>query len=841
MRGDKRQVRRRKNPLLFLTACITPHPSLATRHFSLSSHTVKTTKVNVPTGSKINGEIPSPKPLRQPAFLASAILLLILVCWTYSNHFENPFEFDDAHTIVNNTAIRHLKNIPDFFTDTTSSSTLPANRAYRPGLTALNAIDYAIQNRMNELVRKDSLGKAARFQKMFCPLWMAKVKAGTAETINPFWYHVSIFLTYLFLGFLFFHFLHYIFRKTFPEIKYAHWAALIGTGWFMVHTANAETINYIISRDDSFSTMMVIFAFVIYFFSEVSRKYLLFLIPIFLGYFVKEPTVMFAPLLLVFLWLFGDLDKNRTRLYLQVGVSFALAGFLFLLSKEMTPKHHTYGGGDWSTYIFTQAFVIEHYFNSFLLPANLSADTDWTLVNSPFDDRVVAGFFFIVAMLVVAWKCSKRKETKPIAFGILWFFIALAPTSIFPLSEVLNDHRPFFAYVGLIIAFVTGGILLFNRFMETEKKNIAKIAFPAFAVVILFSHAYGAHHRNQVWSSGESLWKDVTEKSPGNGRGWMNYGLSLMGRTSKDTAYIRQSMDSAIICLNRALSIYPNYSYANINMGLAQSKIGNDRGAEAYYTKAVLVDPYNPECYYYYGLYLLKMNRGDEAKTILNKGLAISPAHEGINLILASLNANNLVSPLDAARNLAKQNPTADNYLNLSLQLYNAGLFSESAQAAEQCVRIKPDYVLGYNNICAAFNKIGEWDSAVAAGKKAVDLDPKNQLSQNNFAFALQSKNHFDQLEADAKKNPTYNAWINLSLEWYNASNFKKSMVAAEEATMINPNDVIGWNNICAAANKIGDWDRAIVAGEKALKINPNYEQAKNNLAVAQQGKKGVK
>jgi len=42
------------------------------------------------------------------ALLAGALLA------AYANHFYNSFHFDDAHTIVNNAAIRALRNIPLF-------------------------------------------------------------------------------------------------------------------------------------------------------------------------------------------------------------------------------------------------------------------------------------------------------------------------------------------------------------------------------------------------------------------------------------------------------------------------------------------------------------------------------------------------------------------------------------------------------------------------------------------------------------------------------------------------------------------------------------------------------
>jgi len=55
-------------------------------------------------------------------------LLLAGVLGAYSNHFQNEFHFDDSHTIVNNAFLRDLKNIPRFFTDATTFSSLPANQ-----------------------------------------------------------------------------------------------------------------------------------------------------------------------------------------------------------------------------------------------------------------------------------------------------------------------------------------------------------------------------------------------------------------------------------------------------------------------------------------------------------------------------------------------------------------------------------------------------------------------------------------------------------------------------------------------------------------------------------------
>lgn len=75
-----------------------------------------------------------------------AVLVLIAILAAYSNHFQNSFHFDDAHTVANNAAVRELRNIPLFFRDATTFSALPANQSYRPLVSTLLAEPYWLGN-----------------------------------------------------------------------------------------------------------------------------------------------------------------------------------------------------------------------------------------------------------------------------------------------------------------------------------------------------------------------------------------------------------------------------------------------------------------------------------------------------------------------------------------------------------------------------------------------------------------------------------------------------------------------------------------------------------------------
>jgi tetratricopeptide (TPR) repeat protein len=627
--------------------------------------------------------------------LLSILLITFLV---YENHFNNTFHFDDFHTIVDNLYIRDIKNIPSFFSNAQTTSTLPANQAYRPGLTTLNAIDFYLAGK---------------------------------PTPEPFMFHVNIFLCFLILGILcYFIFLHLL-QNSLKNCQNTNFA-LFATAWFLLHTANAETINYIIARSDSFSTLTIALSFVLYFYFPKSHKFYLYFLPSFLGFFVKELTMMFIPLLGVYKLLFEQklsvkqwFSSKFFTVFKQVALPLLLSITLFLFSRTKTPTQWDSGGAGMLQYLFTQPFVMFHYAYNFVLPINLVVDSDWNII--PFrDDRVLAGLLFVLGLLIVAYKCSFNLKNRPITFGILWFFIALLPTSsIFSFAEVLNDHRTFFPYIGLFIACSTyfRNIIVELRLIE---KTTSKWAIITAGCIFLTIHGYGTRQRNKIWATEELLWQECTIKAPNNGRGWMNYGLALMQKGD----YI-----NAIFCFQRTLTILPSYAYGYINMGIAKGALGDKIIAEANFKKGIELNPSVPEAYNYYAQFLLKTGRIDEAKQILQKGLSLSKNHQ----ILLNTQLSLKLRPIGVVKR-AKVNPTPENYLNLSLEYYNKRDFQRCINAANEALKLRPNYDLAYNNICAAYNRLGDFEKAIKIGEKGLKINPNNQLLSGNLLEAYQKK-----------------------------------------------------------------------------------------------------
>ncbi len=637
-----------------------------------------------------------------------SLLALVLLILAYSNHFNNPFEFDDEHTISNNLAIRKLSNIPTFFKDATTTSTLPKSQAYRPGLTTLNAIDFAI---------------------------------GGKETPDPFYFHLSIFLSIIVLGICIFFFSKQLLQAHL-NAKHTFLAALITATLFCVHTANSQTINYIISRDDSFSTLMVVLGFVLYLYFPLAKKYYLYLLPVILGFLVKEPAIMFAPLLMVYQLVFENKTSetkhpfhfsNLIVAFKTSFVAFAVLLGLFAFSQYMTPKTWTSGNLDRWEYLMSQPYVFIHYFNNFFLPFNLVIDTDWDFVKSITDDRFIIGFAFVIALVIIIFKTAKKHPI--IAFGLAWFLLSLLPSSsIIPLAEVLNDHRPFFGYIGLSLVSVYCLAYLYNRYKD---KYPLRVSYMTLTPVILILHSIGTYQQNKIWNSGEGVWKEATIKSPKNGRAWMNYGNALMARGAYTEAQV---------AFDKALDVWPYYPYIFINRAVLRSVTNQDAEAEQDFKKALQLDNENPETYVCYGRFLLKRNRYEEALALLTQGYNKSVKHAELNSLKAeaSLHVTNPQEftqlKINEALEHVKQNTTHETYLELSLAYYNASQFEACIKACMESLKLKSDYALAYNNMCSAYNQLKQWDKAIDAGNKGLQIEPQNELIKGNLKIALAGK-----------------------------------------------------------------------------------------------------
>src|SRR5580700_3396896 len=199
---------------------------------------------------------------------AAVAVLLLAVLAAYANHFHNEFHFDDFHSVTGNVFLQDLRNIPRFFTDPGTSSTMPDHAVYRPLVSTSLAIDY-------------------RLGHGFQPLYF--------HLSTFFWFAVQLVL------------MVFLFRRI-MDLADPHpsnfWTALFATACYGLHPANAETVNYIVQRADLYCTLGVVAGLLWFAARPAQRKYGWYLIPVLAACLSKAPALIFPLILLAFVWLF---------------------------------------------------------------------------------------------------------------------------------------------------------------------------------------------------------------------------------------------------------------------------------------------------------------------------------------------------------------------------------------------------------------------------------------------------------------------------------------------------------------------------------------------------------
>ena len=124
------------------------------------------------------------------------------------------------------------------------------------------------------------------------------------------------------------------------------------------------------------------------------------------------------------------------------------------------------------------------------------------------------------------------------AFGILFWFVVLSPTSSFvPVNDLAVEHRVYLASLGPFLAVTVGADALLHRMLAGRRASApaarARLAGPARA-------GARARLRARVWDSAEALWREAASSSPDNpgpGRTWpWNSSVGAIARGA-ETAY----------------------------------------------------------------------------------------------------------------------------------------------------------------------------------------------------------------------------------------------------------------------------------------------------------------
>lgn len=672
------------------------------------------------------------------AVLAVA-LCVAAAALAYGNSLSNDFALDDSHTIESNAWVRSLANVPRYFADASTFSTLRTNVDYRPLLQTTYAVDYAL----------------------------AGYDVRTWRATNLL-LHVVTALAVFFLG-----------RRLFgsravvpvpgvpPEAGDV--GALVAALLFAVHPVGSGCVNYISARSSGLVAALVLPAVVLYLRAladpPARGAWLGALVLLALGILTKIEAVSLVPVLFLADVLLDPAKQDRPllrraldgalwrRLWPFVVVALAL-GVLWWSRTGLADSSTRAGAGVTpGVYLLTQLRAWWYYVGLLGAPLDLVADDPtYPLSHSILEPRVLLALGAWIAVVVLALAAARRVPAA--TFLVLAFFVWLAPhSSVVPLAEPVNEHRPYLPLTGVVLLASVALAAVVWRVAARPKLVIALLLAILLVPLVLLTRA-----RNLDWRNAETLWADTARKAPASPRAQMNYGLALMRRGAYAEAEAR---------FREAARLAPGYALAQTNLGIVLAAQGRDDDARHAFDAAVAIAPSSDAPYYWRGRFraqrgesdaaiadfeqaarfsaapfrewaalaelLQDTGRTDEADAYAARAAAIDAASlpreraEFRASLLASAHARTSSAPDGAPTPAAPApDPRAVAIMNDGVELMRAGRFTEADSRFRRALEIAPSYDLAMTNlgiVLAARGRIGE---AHTAHDRAAELAPSS-------------------------------------------------------------------------------------------------------------------
>lgn len=522
------------------------------------------------------------------------LTILLLGVLAYSNTLESPFVYDDGESILHNPVIQDISNF---------SPGGPGYESYPRRW--IGYFTFAVNYHFGGL--------------------------------NVSGYHFFNLTIHLITGLLAYSFVSLTFRTPYMTgsrlSSQAPMIGLLAALFFVIHPVQIQAVTYIVQRLTSLCTLFYLLALILYiqarlqFESRTPR-------PAPAGVKINAPTVSgtgsgrtrlqavtlltcsvvaallamktkeiaFTLPLAIALYevsFFNGEWKRRTRMLLPLLLTLPIIPVSVLMAVDES-------SGDLSSqisdlrahsdmprlhYLFTQFRVIATYLRLLVLPINQNLDYDYPVFTSFFNPSVFLSFLLLLALFLLALYLYGFRVKNPaaslvpppefrlFAYGIFWFFLTLSvESSIFPIADVIFEHRIYLASFGPAVA-----VAVFLNLAAEKTSAFFSGRLPLLVgCLVVAALTVATWQRNQIWQNEVSLWEDTARKSPDKARPWYNLGTHLTD--SRRPA-------EAIPALQRAIKIDPQHADAWHNLGRALMLSGRTAEAVTPLRTAVLLKP----------------------------------------------------------------------------------------------------------------------------------------------------------------------------------------------------------------------------------------------------------
>ena len=687
-------------------------------------------------------------------------LLILLASWAvYLNSLDNSFHYDDSHAIVENPHLRSLDQIPEFFADPSAFSREPAMAMYRPVLLTSLAFNYAV---------------------------------GAYQVRG---YHLVNILVHSLVALLV--------CLVVAALSASSWAGWWAGMLFALHPVHTQAVNYITSRSELLCGLGVLAAFYL---AGVRRRWQpLAWVAYLLALLSKEAAVVLVPLLAL-----QELRRPAPQRDWKAHLPFwgLTLGYLALITANgFLPHSLAQEVRPLGAQLCTQLKALVYYLHLLAMPVHLSVEHAFAVNTHPGSWAVLLSLLLILSLLWCAWHSPRAAAS----LGLGWFLAGLGLTFFTPLNVLVNEHRLYLPFIGLLLV------------LPLAQPRLRWAGFVFLAILGLLSF-----ERNRVWRDEYTLWGDAVSQAPQMFRAQSNWGLALYGRGQ---------VQEALVAFERSLQLNPRYSKTWSNLGAVYEDLGRNAEAIRAYEQALTLAPGLAGVHNNLGRLLLAQGDQVGAEAQLQQALVLDPyyAQARVNLGLLRQQRGEYEAAAREYEEALRLDPAAAEALNnLGLLYLDQGRPGEARTTLERALQLRPDYQEAQLNL-DLLELRGQGAPSAQRYSQLLERYPQQaslwlalgqmRAAAGDWQGAAVAGEEARRLSPGLRGVPVFLAGVYHHLGW-----LSEAVEACRQAIAQAPAEAGLYNNLAAALAAAGKTAEALEATRQALELDPANARAAQNL-----------
>ena len=251
----------------------------------------------------------------------------------------------------------------------------------------------------------------------------------------------------------------------------------------------------------------------------------------------------------------------------------------------------------------------------------------------------------------------------------------------------------------------------------------------------------------------------------------------------------------------------PNDAAAAHYLGALCLQVGRAREAVELISKAILVDPANPDFYSHLGAAYGALGENEAAITSLRRAVALAPgsAHAHYNLGTALRNSGRLEEAATTFRHALSANSNSpETHYNLANTLRELNRPAEAEAAYREAIRLRPNYIRAMINLGNVLRDSDRLAEAVEVLRGAVAVDA---------SYA--------------------NAHLNLGTVLRDSGSYEEALQHLRQAVTLEPTSAEAHNNLGTVLQALTDFGAAEEYYETAVRLNPELPDAHFSRATS--------